>query len=485
MAGQKLRDIVIVLPGISGSVLQKDGRDVWAISGQAALGALTSLGGSIRQIRLGQDDPTLDDLGDGITAPRMIMDAHLVPGLVKIDGYTQTIRALTDHFDVTTGALDGSGPPANFFAFPYDWRRDNRVAARKLKQLIDRELPRWRQHSGASNARVILLAHSMGGLIARYYLEVMEGWRDCRALVTFGTPYRGSINAIHYLANGYKQLFVDLSDVMRSLTSVYQLLPIYKVLRIGNTFSRIAETDGVPGVVRDRAASALAFHREIEAAVKQHRQLGEYWENGYRIVPIVGTHQPTWQSVDLVNGAIVAGNSLPGGVPAALGDGDGTVPRVSAIPIELSDEYRETYAPERHGSLQHNAAILTDLVSRIQQMQSEGVEEVRGAGEPGAAPEPSALGVALDDAYRADEPIVLHATLHNVAEPEAVGAPRAIIEPIDGAGTPITSAFVPEGDGWTARIDALPPGAYRLTVLTPLRTALAPPPVHDIFVVAG
>jgi triacylglycerol esterase/lipase EstA (alpha/beta hydrolase family) len=63
----------------------------------------------------------------------------------------------------------------------------------------------------------------MGGLVARYYLEVLEGWRDCRALITFGTPYRGSANALNYLANGYKKLFLDLTEVMRSFSSIYQL----------------------------------------------------------------------------------------------------------------------------------------------------------------------------------------------------------------------------------------------------------------------
>jgi pimeloyl-ACP methyl ester carboxylesterase len=39
--------------------------------------------------------------------------------------------------------------------------------------------------------KLILVGHSMGGLVARYFLECLEGWRDTRRLVTFGTPYRG------------------------------------------------------------------------------------------------------------------------------------------------------------------------------------------------------------------------------------------------------------------------------------------------------
>jgi hypothetical protein len=99
----------------------------------------------------------------------------------------------------------------------------------------------------------------MGGLVVRYFLEVLGGWRDCRALVTFGTPYRGSLNALNFLANGYKRLFTDLSEVMRSFPSMYQLLPIYRALRIGEDYVRVAEAASVPGIDRARAEDALGF----------------------------------------------------------------------------------------------------------------------------------------------------------------------------------------------------------------------------------
>jgi hypothetical protein len=205
MAKLRMRDIVVLLPGITGSVLQKDGKELWAISGQAAWRGLTSLGSSLQQLMLVEDDPEIDDVGDGIKATRLMPDAHLVPGLVKIDGYSRISRLITDHFEVVHGKTDNERS-ANFFEFPYDWRRDNRVAARMLKRLIDQQLPQWRTYSGATDAKVILLAHSMGGLVARYYLEVLEGWQGCKALITFGTPYRGSASALNYLTNGYKKL---------------------------------------------------------------------------------------------------------------------------------------------------------------------------------------------------------------------------------------------------------------------------------------
>jgi pimeloyl-ACP methyl ester carboxylesterase len=212
MVKERMRDIVVLLPGAMGSVLQKDGKDVWA-TGRVARAALTGLGSSsLQQLKLEGDDPDVDDLEDGIQANSLITVPHLIAGLTKIDDYSALSHLITDYFQVIKANADDDRP-ANFFEFSYDWRRDCRVNARLLKKLIDQRLPQWREYSGAKDAKVILLAHSMGGLISRYYLEVLEGWRDCRALVTFGTPYRGAVDAVNYLANGYKQLFVELTEV--------------------------------------------------------------------------------------------------------------------------------------------------------------------------------------------------------------------------------------------------------------------------------
>ena len=103
MPGTPVSDVIVLLPGITGSVLQKDGKDVWAISGGAAVQALTSLGKSIKRLELDGDDPDADDLGDGVTAPRVIPDAHLIPGLWKIDGYGKVSQTIRKEFDVTPG----------------------------------------------------------------------------------------------------------------------------------------------------------------------------------------------------------------------------------------------------------------------------------------------------------------------------------------------------------------------------------------------
>jgi len=104
--------------------------------------------------------PDFDDLGDGVVATRVMPDIHLIPGFWKIDGYSKLKNYVTKTFDVKPGE--------NLFEFAYDWRRDNRVSARKLQRSADDWLKSWRESSGNKDAKLILVGHSMGGVISRY-----------------------------------------------------------------------------------------------------------------------------------------------------------------------------------------------------------------------------------------------------------------------------------------------------------------------------
>ena len=451
--------------------------------------ALTSLGKSTELLKLPGDDPglaelqrrlklderALDDLGDGIKATRLISDFHGIWGLGKIDGYSKLIQRLRDHFEVTPSGIHDA-VPGNFFEFPYDWRHDNRVAALRLQQLVNRHLPRWRQSSGANDAKVILIGHSMGGLVSRYYLEVLEGWRDCRALITFGTPYRGSVNAVNFMANGYKKLFVDLTELMRSLPSAYQLLPIYEMLQVGDDYQRVAETDGVPGVVKERAAQALAFHREIENAVNTHLNDPDYRHKGYTIIPIVGSRQITLQSARLAGGTVTVSQEVPAWIDARLQDGDGTVPRLSAIPIELSEAYRDTYFPERHASLQNNEHVLDDLCERLTQMQISGL-----AGIKGFKTEPPGISLEVDDLFLPEEPVTLRAKLVGKELGPLTVPIQARIEPVGGAANTLEANFKEINDGWELTIPECAAGLYRVEVRLSQDYPGMPSPVHDLF----
>jgi pimeloyl-ACP methyl ester carboxylesterase len=461
MAKKAMRDIVVVLPGITGSVLQKDGKDVWNVSGGSVLRALLSLGQNVKDLALTEDPPEVDDLGDGVTAPKVMRDIHLIPGLWKIDGYSKTLKYVTDTFDVRAGE--------NFFEFPYDWRRDNRVAARKLAKNAEGWLAAWREKSGATDAKLILVGHSMGGVISRYYLECLDGWRDTRVLVTFGTPYSGSLNAVGTLVNGLKKKIgpvgIDLSELVRSLTAIYQLLPTYACYDGGDGQLVGVSEATIPHVDRQRAKAAAEFHDEIRNAVAAHEQEDDYRENRYDIRPVVGTLQPTFQSARAAGDGVSLLRTYDGEDQG----GDGTVPRVSATPVELEHEANAMFASERHASLQNEDAVLVQL---------RGVMSGLNVDFPGFRDAfPSiGLGLELDDTYQTGEPVQVR------VHPEEEPAESLLVQVFDTETDQEVAreTLRPAEDGWhEAELRPLPEGAYRLTAFGSGRVE----PVTDIFMV--
>ena len=441
-------DVVILLPGISGSTLSKDGKVIWGASLGSIFRAISSGGDAIRALALSHgDDPDLDDI-DGIEATSLIPDLHLIPGLWKIDGYTKVREQLLSRLRLKPGE--------NFFEFPYDWRRDNRVAARKLAAFARAKLKRWRETSGAGTAKLVLVTHSMGGLVARAFIDGHEGWRDTRALITLGTPHRGSLNALGYLANGFAKgigpIKFDLSDVARTFTALYQLLPAYPCVDAGNgDLSRVKDVNGLPNIDRARAESAAAFYETLETQHTENMKLEEYQASAPRWFPVIGDFQPTMLSARLDGDRLTLLKTLRGKDDS----GDGTVPKGSAMPIHLAQSSAGMYAQQVHGSLQNDKAVLDQVVGVI-----EGLRIDPGAYRAGAIK----VGLDLDDAYPAGEPVALRArTSERVA---ALTADIYDAQVPAGRDAPRLKQVVlrDDGQGELAADTVLPEGAYRVTV---------------------
>lgn len=445
MSRKPMPDVVVLLPGITGSVLEKDGDVVWGFGARSLGTALFTRGRSLRDaLMLRDDSPEVDDTGDGVVATGLMPDLHLIPRVWKIDGYGKVAETIKSGFDVTEGR--------NYFEFPYDWRRSNVVSARKLARSAHDWLARWRETSNP-DAELVLIAHSMGGLVARHFLEVMEGWRETRALITFGTPYRGSLNAVDALVNGVRKGpsgLLDLTELSRSFTALHELLPIYESYDAGDgQLVRVGETRDIPNLDPDRAAAALRFHRDIEAAVESNLQRDEYREGRYELYPVVGITQPTNQSARRDGQGVELLKEYRGEDIS----GDGTVPRVSAVPIEYSDENVGMFASTKHGSLQNAAAVLTHL---------EGVLTGRHLDLGSFREEPTAARVSLEieDLLEADDPVRIRA---RPTRPDLT-----LSAEVTDASTGQEVASVPlspDADRWhEAELDPLPAGAYRVRI---------------------
>src|SRR6202042_349317 len=98
--------------------------------------------------------------------------------------------------------------------------------------------------------------------------DVLDGWRDCLALISLGTPYRGSLNALRFLPDGYKGGTLDLTDCLPSYNSVYQLLPTYSVVWDGDKYCKMTEFESAQ-IDHLRAEAAKAFHQTIADKVHE------------------------------------------------------------------------------------------------------------------------------------------------------------------------------------------------------------------------
>jgi pimeloyl-ACP methyl ester carboxylesterase len=215
----------VVIPGIMGSgLLRPDGTPVW-LNLRNAVGHF--------------------NLSLPFKLPLSECRDDLVPGaLLGTDGFMPRLFGFTEYYDLldvleTAGfrparATGGAGPVHHVFA--YDWRRDIVESVREL----DRTLEALAEARDDPELKVNLVGHSMGGLIARYYLRygtaepaddapvTWAGARRIQNLLLVATPNAGGIHALEVLLYGNK---VGLSQatlavpVIARMPSVYQLMP--------------------------------------------------------------------------------------------------------------------------------------------------------------------------------------------------------------------------------------------------------------------
>jgi len=459
-------DVVVLLPGITGSVLAKDGKEIWAPQAGAVLRGVLSFGRSVRNLEVADDDWRAANLGDGVVATRLMPDIHLLPGLWKIDGYGAIQHFLTDTFDLVPGR--------NFFPFPYDWRRDNRAAARDLDRLSTGWLETWRRESGNAAAQLVLIGHSMGGLVSRYFVEALGGWERTRAVVTFGTPFYGSLNAVDFLLNGYHKKLgpfgIDLSDMLRSCRSVHQLVPSYRCVYDGGPDALKPAAAAIPGWKSPWNTALTEFQNEMETGARQNRDDPRFAANPVVYRPIVGTDQPTRQSV-VVDGQSARIDWDRGGSDEA---GDGTVPLVSAALSGTEDQ--RTFAPEQHARLQNYDPMLAHLKGVLSALYQVRIEDLREAATTWFA-------FRADDVYLPDEPVTVDLGLRSSADETVVPDAEAVVTLTNR----LTGAVLPQTTRRVGRslsplsLGVLAPGEYTIDIAGHTNTA----PLSDVLVVAS
>ena len=172
--------------------------------------------------------------------PNNVVAYEISDGAVGKDFYGKIVRTLSDTGGYKLSKVGEKIDPKhkNYYVFHYDWRQDNVVSAGQLADFIEQ----IRVDYNDPKLKVDIVAHSMGGLIARYYIRYgkqdvigdndfdqklnMYGAERVRRVILLGTPNLGSVKTLNLFIEG-----VDIginaigTETLASMPSLYQLFP--------------------------------------------------------------------------------------------------------------------------------------------------------------------------------------------------------------------------------------------------------------------
>lgn len=226
------RTPVIVIPGVFGSRLRDPASDeeIWP---GGVLDLLT--GRQLGRLALSTPGQLAATSGGPLEPGDFFFEAF------GRDYYGKILATLTGpggYRCVPSSALAEVGANADCVMLSWDWRRDLVEAAAEL----DRVIRSLRALRGDPGLRVDLVAHSAGGLVARYYLrfgprdvldrdaperhiDVASGSAVRRAIL-IGTPNYGSVSALQGAIMGTRVgLAMMQPELLATMPSLFELFP--------------------------------------------------------------------------------------------------------------------------------------------------------------------------------------------------------------------------------------------------------------------
>lgn len=381
------RNPIIAIPGVLGTKLVDPSSNVvaWGAFDGGAADPADPTGARLISLPIG-DVEDLAELRDEVETDGVLERVRIslagVP--VEVSAYAGILATLgaggyRDEALGLAGEVDYGPGHFTCFQFPYDWRRDNVENARLLHEFIVekrayvREQYRERYGVDRDDIRFDIVAHSMGGLVTRYFLmygsepppedgrlpePTWAGAEYVERAILVATPNAGSIQALLELVEGRKTaplLPYYPPALLGTFPAIYQLLPrarhgvalwdgdpdrpVEDLLdpalweRLGWGLASPEQADVLASLmpdvrdaaVRRRVALALQRHalsraRAFAAALDTPAALPD----GLELLLVAGDAHPTPSrvAIDADSGALEVIGDSPG---------DGTVPRSSAL----------------------------------------------------------------------------------------------------------------------------------------------------------
>lgn len=377
---------VIFIPGIGGSEM-KASQDIFWSKDDGHGGTYSHGYANNEKIWVNQDEAA--KLGDDdyfdvlkLKADGVTPEADLsLTGRLTSFGYPDI-----DSFFTEMGYSKGT----NFFVFPYDWRKD----VRSTKDSLDTLIESAKIASGQS--KVNLVVHSMGGLVARYYISDTTKAAKVNKLIELGVPHLGSTwatKALMYGAQvGPSYIFgllalnpSEVKDIVQNLTGNFQLMPSIKYFDFYNDSSgdrlypfrddRDIDNNSVLGPLNfnqiKNLLSNLNYNMKVFNLAEQfHNDLDPVFSqtNNTKVYEIVGTAQPTLGQIHETWWITWPFNLIPKTEELYI-NGDGTVPLYSASlkndSLDISGATKIYYVEQKHGDLVENSGPAMQTVKAI------------------------------------------------------------------------------------------------------------------------
>jgi Lecithin:cholesterol acyltransferase len=237
---------------------------------------------------------------------------------------------------------------------PYDWRKPAQLAAQLLATAIDTAV----KDKGA-DTEIILTCHSLGGLVARYYLQSgtfdkTSGFKNVNVFATFGTPHNGAPIALAGVTGKHRTNFLSVEQSTRlandpRFPSLYQTFPDPNHPLI---WQRASGGRLQPTALGDEefALQRLKLRTESYEAYLQFRSdIDKPYPNGVRRFVLMGTRFDTithffWDGENLAPVRSKDGGDGTVSIPAAY------LPNVQCrltgeahVSLIRSDECRQTF----------------------------------------------------------------------------------------------------------------------------------------------
>lgn len=306
VARMSVRRPVVFVPGLMGSSMWLGNERVWP--------SVKTLLTNPELFRYPSDLP--------FEARGVVDELVIVPNLIKQDQYNR----LGDYLVEELGYVRGK----DFFEFAYDWRQDVRQSARQLAESIER-LP--------ATQPITIIAHSLGTLVSRYYIERLGGKERVERAMLMGGPHLGTVKAMTSLLIApavlpFGLLGERLRRVMATFPSSYQILPTYTCA--------VDQNGGVINFLEDKSWLSEEYVPLLRAAQEFRRELGTH--SSVPAISIFGYGLKTVSSISLRRS--LTGELSDIAYQSAL-SGDSSVPERSAVLPETEIHPVQQY----HGSL--------------------------------------------------------------------------------------------------------------------------------------